>query len=79
MTRTIQTNIRLSIFARRQLDALCNATGMNQSEVIQTALDRFHQSEMIEAWQVADGADPPAPSSSPHPVVNSTGSRYSCK
>ena len=59
MTRTVQTNIRLSIFARRQLDALCDATGMSQSEVIQTALDRFHQSEMIQAWQSADGADLP--------------------
>ena len=56
MSRTVQTNIRLSIMARRQLDALCEATGMSQSEVIQTALDRFHQSEMIQAWQAADGA-----------------------
>ena len=59
MTRTVQTNIRLSIFARRQLDQLCAATGMSQSEVIQTALDRFHQAEMIQAWQVADGDELP--------------------
>lgn len=59
MTKTTQTNIRLSIFARNQLDALCAATGMSQSEVIQTALDRFHQSEMIQAWQVADSAELP--------------------
>lgn len=59
MIRTVQTNIRLSIFARRQLDALCDATGMSQSEVIQMALDRFHQSEMIQAWQVADNDELP--------------------
>lgn len=59
MTRTTQTNVRLSAMARRQLDALCAATGMSQSEVIQHALDRFHQTEMIQAWQVADGADLP--------------------
>ena len=57
MTNTKQTNIRLSVFARRQLDALCQATGMSQSEVIQTALDRFHQSEMIQAWQSSEAAD----------------------
>lgn len=39
--------------------ALCAATGMSQSEVIQTALDRFHQAEMIQAWQVADGDELP--------------------
>lgn len=47
MTRTKQTNIRLSVFTRRQLDTICRITGMNQSEVIQTAIDRFYQTPEI--------------------------------
>lgn len=47
MTRTKQTNIRLSVFTRQQLDTLSRITGMNQSEVIQTAIDRFYQSPEI--------------------------------
>ncbi len=47
MTKTKQTNIRLSVFTRRQLDTICRITGMNQSEVIQTAIDRFYQTPEI--------------------------------
>ena len=47
MTRTKQTNIRLSVFTRQQLDTICRITGMNQSEVIQTAIDRFYQTPEI--------------------------------
>ena len=47
MTRTKQTNIRLSVFTRQQLDTLSRITGMNRSEVIQTAIDRFYRSPEI--------------------------------
>lgn len=45
MTNTKQTNVRLSVMTRRQLDTLAESTGMNQSEVIQTAIDRLYQQE----------------------------------
>ena len=45
MTNTKQTNVRLSVMTRRQLDTLAELTGMNQSEVIQTAIDRMYQQE----------------------------------
>lgn len=45
MTNTKQTNVRLSVMTRRQLDTLTELTGMNQSEVIQTAIDRMFQQE----------------------------------
>ena len=45
MTNTKQTNVRLSVMTRRQLDTLAESTGMNQSEVIQTAIDRMFQQE----------------------------------
>ena len=45
MTNTKQTNVRLSVMTRRQLDTLSEVTGMNQSKVIQTAIDRMYQQE----------------------------------
>lgn len=45
MTQTKQTNVRLSMMTRRQLDSLTELTGMSQSEVIQTAIDRMYQQE----------------------------------
>lgn len=40
-----QTGIRLPDLAQRQLEALCKATGMNQSAVMVTAIDRMFQQE----------------------------------
>ena len=45
MPNTKQTNVRLSVMTRRQLDTLSEVTGMNQSKVIQTAIDRMYQQE----------------------------------
>lgn len=45
MTRKV-TSFRLSELATRQLAELVSATGLNQSEVISTALDRMYQQEI---------------------------------
>ncbi len=44
MSNTKQTNMRLSVFTRRQIDTLQRLTGMSQSEVIQMAVDRLYMS-----------------------------------
>ena len=45
MSKSQQTNIRLSVFSRQQLNTLVRLTGMSQAEVIQLALDRLYMSE----------------------------------
>ena len=45
MSKSQQTNIRLSVFSRQQLNTLVRLTGMSQAEVIQMALDRLYMSE----------------------------------
>ena len=40
-----QTGIRLPDITQRQLEALCKATGMNQSAVMVTAIDRMYREE----------------------------------
>lgn len=42
---TKQTGIRLPELTQRQLSALCESTGMNQSAVMVTAIDRMYQQE----------------------------------
>jgi hypothetical protein len=41
-----QINIRVSDHSRRQLDALIERTGLNQTEVIMLALDRLSKEEI---------------------------------
>jgi|CXWK01.1.fsa_nt_gi predicted DNA-binding protein len=52
MTNTKQTNVRLSVMTRRQLDTLTESTGMSQSGVIQTAIDRMFQQKNLKMKQI---------------------------
>ena len=48
------TSIRLPDLTTQQLAALIKSTGMTQSEVISTAIDRMYQEENMNAKQLID-------------------------
>lgn len=45
MSNTRQTGIRLPELTQRQLSALCESTGMNQSSIVIMAIDRMYRQE----------------------------------
>ena len=45
MSRTMQTNVRLSNFSRQQLNTLVRLTGKSERGVIELALDRLYMSD----------------------------------
>lgn len=50
---TKQTGIRLPELTQRQLSALCESTGMTQSAVMITAIDRMYQQHQQENRQMS--------------------------
>jgi hypothetical protein len=48
------TSLRLSGLARQQLDELHARLGMNQTEIVATALDRMYRQEMGDTFTEAD-------------------------